>query len=78
MDILSYSLCLLYDSLFFHMPDYFSHPHNYIYVYIYVYTHIYTYVLICASLIAQLVKNLPAMQETQVRFLGWDDPLENG
>ena len=29
-----------------------------------------------ASLIAQLVKNLPAMQETPVRFLGWEDPLE--
>ena len=29
-----------------------------------------------ASLIAQLVKNLPAMQETSVRFLGWEDPLE--
>ena len=29
-----------------------------------------------ASLIAQLVENLPAMQETQVRFLGQDDPLE--
>ena len=28
------------------------------------------------SLIAQLVKNLPAMQETLVRFLGWEDPLE--
>ena len=25
---------------------------------------------------AQLVKNLPAMQETLVRFLGWEDPLE--
>ena len=31
-----------------------------------------------ASLIAQLVKNLPAMQETQVQFLGWEDPLEKG
>ena len=30
-----------------------------------------------ASLIAHLVKNLPAMQETQVRFLWWDDSLEN-
>ena len=30
-----------------------------------------------ASLVAQLVKNLPAMQETWVRFLGWEDPLEN-
>ena len=29
-----------------------------------------------ASLIAQSVKNLPAMQETLVRFLGWEDPLE--
>ena len=29
-----------------------------------------------ASLIAQLVKNLPAMQETRVRFLSWEDPLE--
>ena len=26
--------------------------------------------------IAQLVKNLPAMHETQVRSLGWEDPLE--
>ena len=31
-----------------------------------------------ASLIAQLVKNLPAMQETPVRFLGWEDLLEKG
>ena len=31
-----------------------------------------------ASLVAQLVKNLPAMQETWVRYLGWDDPLEKG
>ena len=28
------------------------------------------------SLIAQSVKNLPAMQETQVQFLGQEDPLE--
>ena len=31
-----------------------------------------------ASLVAQLVKNLPAMQETLVPFLGWKDPLEEG
>ena len=31
-----------------------------------------------ASLIAQLVKNLPAMRETPVWFLGWNDPLEKG
>ena len=31
-----------------------------------------------ASLIAQLVKNPPAMQETPVRSLGQEDPLEKG
>ena len=30
------------------------------------------------SLVAQLVKNLPAMRETWVRSLGWEDPLEKG
>ena len=30
------------------------------------------------SLVAQLVKNLPAMQETWVQFLGQEDPLEKG
>ena len=29
-----------------------------------------------ASLVAQLVKNLPAMQETPVQSLDWEDPLE--
>ena len=29
-----------------------------------------------ASLVAQIVKNLPAMQETWVRSLGWEDLLE--
>ena len=33
---------------------------------------------VCASLIAQLVKNSPAMQQTPVRFLGREDPLEKG
>ena len=31
-----------------------------------------------SSLIAWLVKNLPAMQELPVRILGWEDPLEKG
>ena len=30
------------------------------------------------SLVAQSVKNLPAMQETRVHFLGQEDPLEKG
>ena len=31
-----------------------------------------------SSLVAQTVKNLPAMQETWVKSLGWEDPLEAG
>ena len=32
----------------------------------------------CASLVAQMVKNLPTMWESQVQSLGWEDPLEKG
>ena len=48
---------------------------------------IFTILLVCrfalrfylwAFLVAQMVKNLPAVQETQVPFLGWEDPLEKG
>ena len=31
---------------------------------------------VLASLVARQIKNLPAMQETQVQFLGWENPLE--
>ena len=31
-----------------------------------------------ASLVAQLVKNLPAVREAWVQSLGWEDPLEKG
>ena len=31
-----------------------------------------------ASLVAQLLKNLPAIQETPVHFLGWEGVLEKG
>ena len=31
-----------------------------------------------SSLVAQTVQNLPIMWETQVRSLGWEDPLEKG
>ena len=34
--------------------------------------------MIGASLVAQMVKNLPAVQETWVQSLGWEDPLEKG
>ena len=31
-----------------------------------------------ASLVAQMVKDLPAIQETWIQSLGWEDPLEEG
>ena len=34
--------------------------------------------ILWASLVAQTIKNLPAMQETSVQFLGQKDPLEKG
>ena len=36
------------------------------------------YVTFWASLVAQLVKNLPAMRETWVQSLSWEDSLEKG
>ena len=38
---------------------------------------IFVYLLTWASLVAQTVKNLPAIHETWVRPLGWEDPLED-
>ena len=35
-------------------------------------------VSLVAPLVAKMVKNPPAMQETWVRLLGWEDPLEKG
>ena len=35
-------------------------------------------IVLRASLEAQLVKNLPAIKETPVQFLGCEDPLEKG
>ena len=36
------------------------------------------WVVIWASLVAQMVKNLPTMQEIRLQFLGGEDPLEKG
>ena len=36
------------------------------------------WVLVGASLVAQMVKSLPAVWETWVPSLGWEDPLEKG
>ena len=34
--------------------------------------------MVWASLVTQTVKNLPAVQETRVPSLGWEDPLQKG
>ena len=49
----------------------------------YIYTHTHTLILIAylifgVSLVAQMVKNLPAMREDWIQSLGWDHPLEEG
>ena len=38
-----------------------------------IFVHMY---IIYASLVSQMVKNLPVMQKTQIRSLGWEDSLE--
>ena len=40
--------------------------------------HLSYFLLAWASLVAQIVKRLPAMQETQVQSLVWEDPLGEG
>ena len=47
-----------------------------VYIYICVCVCVCVYLYFGASLLAQSVKNLPAVQETWVRSLGWEDPLE--
>ena len=37
---------------------------------------LYYSIILAASLVAQMVKCLPAIQETRVQSLGWEDPLE--
>ena len=49
--------------------DYAVHLHKAVDVYIYQ---------CLASLVAQLVEDLPAVQEIWVQLLGWEDPLEKG
>ena len=52
-----------------------SHPESWVFFFLFVYGFLGLH---WASLVAQLIKNLPAMQETPVQFLGREDPLEKG
>ena len=58
----------------------FKHKHSPGYIYIdYVYIFASMFISISgASLVAQMGKKLPAMQETGVQSLSWEDPLEKG
>ena len=67
-------LYILYINIYMHVYIYiiyiyyiYTHTHTHIYVYIYGYR---------ASLVAQMVKHLPAMLETRVWSLGQEEPLE--
>ena len=46
-------------------------------LFIYFHTNL-SYVRSCYPVVTQTVKNLSAIQETQVQSLGWEDPLEKG
>ena len=53
-------------------------PYFHIYTYIHRYIHTYIPIHFWASLVAQMVKNLPTVQEIWVLSLGQEDPLEKG
>ena len=52
--------------------DIYIYIHMCVCVFIYISSHTW------ASQVVQLVKKPPAMQETLIQFLGWEDPLEKG
>ena len=54
----------------------YTYKNIHIVLYVYIYTHTHTHIYIWISLLAQLVKNLPTMQEIRVQSLGREDPLE--
>ena len=58
--------------------EHIHYTHTHTHTYAQAHAHAHAYIHIWTSWVAQLVKNLPPMQETPVRFLGWEDPLEKG
>ena len=54
------------------------HSQVFLHCYITIWHLLYALWALGVSLIAQLVKNLPAMREIWVQFLGWEEPLEKG
>ena len=53
--------------------------HTKVILYVFIFSFLMTLnVKAGTSLVAQLIKNLPAMQKTPIQFLGQEDPLEKG
>ena len=86
-DIILYLICFLFcdtNLLLEYFKPTHTHTHTQIYIYIYmyvcvcVYVCVYTHTYIWAFLVAQTVNNLPAIQETWVQTVGWEDPVEKG
>ena len=53
-------------------------PKSYFVIYLHTHTHTHTHIFVGSSLVTQMVKNLPVVQETRIQSLGWEDPLEKG
>ena len=74
----------LYIHIYLYIQEEYISIYTYkIYIYTYIYLHIqeeyiYVYTSIHASMVAQLVKNSLAMQETWVQSLGWKIPWRRG
>ena len=51
--------------------SWYKRKYSYIFIFVWIQIHLGK-----TSLVAQMVKHLPAMRETRLRFLGWEDPLE--
>ena len=88
-DFLLQTFCILQKDSHYNFKKQFTHKPSgndkkimyiciYIYIYIYIHTYIHTYIHVWASLVAQMIKNPPAMWETWVRYLGWEDSPGGG
>ena len=78
-----YMYIKIYPCVYIYLLEY---AYKYVCMGLHMYIHVYMYICIFtlslrikgASLMAQTIKNLPVMQETWVRPLGCEDPLEKG
>ena len=81
-DIILYLICFLFCDTnllleYFKPTHTHTHTHRNTYIYMYMCVHMCVYIY-RAFLVAQTVNNLPAIQETWVQTLGWEDSVEKG